>query len=44
MWPMCRSRILLPDDENGPIRHPMVTEMFDGIVAGRYQLKPARAN
>jgi len=35
---------LLPDDENGPIRHPMVTEMFDGIVAGRYQLKPARAN
>jgi len=35
---------LLPDDESGPIRHPMVTEMFDGIVAGRYQLKPARAN
>jgi heat shock protein HspQ len=35
---------LWPDDENGPIRHPLVTEMFDGIVAGRYQLKPARAN
>jgi heat shock protein HspQ len=35
---------LLPDEENGPIRHPMVAEMFDGLVAGRYQLKAARAN
>jgi heat shock protein HspQ len=35
---------LLPDEANGPVRHPMVKVMFEGIVDGRYQLKRARAN
>lgn len=35
---------LLPDDGNGPVRHPMVKEMFEGIVEGRYQLKRAKAH
>jgi heat shock protein HspQ len=32
---------LLPDADGGPIRHPMVTQMFaDGIADGGYRPKP----
>jgi len=32
---------LLPDSDGGPIKHPMVTQLFaDGIVAGCYRPKP----
>jgi heat shock protein HspQ len=30
---------LLPDAENGPIKHPMVREVFDKIIEGCYQAK-----
>ncbi|KQT83489.1 heat shock protein HspQ [Aurantimonas sp. Leaf443] len=35
---------LVPDEENGPVRHPQIDEMFDGLVDGRYRLKRAHAN
>jgi len=35
---------LLPDGESGPIRHPQVKEIFAGLKAGRYELRPRRAN
>jgi heat shock protein HspQ len=32
---------LLPDGDNGPIKHPMVAQIFaEGIVQGRYRHKP----
>ena len=31
---------LLPDGENGPIGHPEVDEMFDGLEGERYLLRP----
>ncbi len=32
---------LLPDGENGPIKHPMIGQLFaDGIVDGCYRHKP----
>ena len=31
---------LLPDAENGPIKHPMIAQMFDTIVQGCYRPKP----
>jgi len=30
---------LLPDDEEGPVDHPEVREMFDEFRDGRYELK-----
>ena len=30
---------LLPDDEEGPVDHPEVDEMFDEFRDGRYELK-----
>ena len=35
---------LISDDENGPVGHPDVSELFDGIEEGRYQLKRAVFN
>jgi heat shock protein HspQ len=31
---------LLPDSENGPVKHPMIKEYFGPIVDGCYQTKP----
>ena len=31
---------LLPDSENGPVKHPMIKEYFGSIVEGCYQAKP----
>jgi len=30
---------LLPDDSDKPCRHPMVSELFDGLIDGAYQQK-----
>ncbi len=30
---------LLPDDENGPVDHPQVGELFDDFAEGRYRLR-----
>jgi heat shock protein HspQ len=35
---------LLPDGEHGPIRHPMVKQIFERIEGGRYQMRKGRAN
>jgi heat shock protein HspQ len=35
---------LLPDGGSGPCRHPMVPELFDGLVNGTYQPKSIRAH
>ena len=32
------------DDENGPVNHPDLSLMFDGINEGRYQLKAQAYN
>ena len=32
------------DDENGPVGHPDVEDVFDGIEEGRYQLRPEAYN
>ena len=41
---MCRSRTSLPDESGAPVRHPQVSEFFDGPVDGAYQLKGAHRN
>ena len=33
---------LLPDSENGPIKHPMIDVMFEKISGDRYLLRPQR--
>ena len=33
---------LLPDGENGPIKHPMIDEMFERIAGDRYVLRASR--
>jgi len=33
---------LLPDAENGPIQHPMIDSIFEGLDGGRYLLHPTR--
>ena len=35
---------LLPDDTGKPCRHPMIAEMFDGLIDGSYQRKPLHAH
>ncbi|MGD9741382.1 MAG: heat shock protein HspQ [Dongiaceae bacterium] len=35
---------LLADAERGPVRHPMVKELFEGIADGRYRMRKNRAN
>lgn len=30
---------LVSDEENGPVGHPDISDMFDGMEEGRYQLK-----
>lgn len=35
---------LLNDERGGPVRHPNVEDVFDGIKDGRYQLKAGQAN
>ena len=35
---------LLPDGENGPIGHPDIDEMFDGLDGERYLLRPEAFN
>lgn len=32
------------DDENGPVGHPDVEDVFDGLEEGRYQLRPEAYN
>jgi heat shock protein HspQ len=31
---------LLPDADGGPVDHPQIGEMFDGLTGGRYRLRP----
>lgn len=33
---------LVADAENGPIRHPMIDVMFEGLAGDRYVLRPGR--
>ncbi len=35
---------LLPDDSGRPCRHPMVRDLFEGLVDGVYQPKPKQAH
>jgi heat shock protein HspQ len=35
---------LLPDDSDEPVDHPALATMFDGLKAGRYQLRPEHRN
>lgn len=35
---------LLPDDDEEPVRHPAVSQIFDGFADGRYILKPSSRN
>jgi heat shock protein HspQ len=35
---------LLPDESGRPCRHPQVSKLFDGPVAGAYRPKAARLN
>ena len=35
---------LLPDSENGPVSHPDVDDMFDGLDGERYLLHPGAFN
>ncbi len=35
---------LLPDDENGPVGHPDIEEVFTGLEGGRYVLRDMVAN
>jgi heat shock protein HspQ len=35
---------LLPDGENGPVSHPDVDDMFDGLDGERYVLHPEAFN
>ena len=35
---------LVPDDSGTPVRHPQVTEVFDGPVDGAYRLKGLHRN
>src|SRR3954463_2202004 len=35
---------LLPDDSDEPVDHPALSTMFDGLKAGRYQLRPEHRN
>ena len=35
---------LLPDAENGPVSHPGVDDMFDGLDGERYLLHPEAFN
>jgi heat shock protein HspQ len=35
---------LLPDGAGGPVRHPEVKDMFDGLKDGRYAPRKQRAN
>ena len=35
---------LLPDESGTPVRHPQISELFDGPVDGAYQLKGAHRN
>ena len=30
---------LLPDDDNGPVHHPQVNELFEDFADGRYKLR-----
>jgi heat shock protein HspQ len=31
---------LLPDSDGGPINHPQIDVMFDGLNRGKYQVRP----
>lgn len=31
---------LVPDSEGGPVDHPQIAEMFEGLANGRYRLRP----
>ena len=33
---------LLPDAENGPIQHPMIEVVFEGLAGDHYVLRPSR--
>jgi heat shock protein HspQ len=33
---------LLPDAENGPVTHPMIEVLFEGLTGDRYVLRPSR--
>jgi heat shock protein HspQ len=33
---------LLPDSENGPVTHPMIDVLFEGLTGDRYVLRPSR--
>jgi heat shock protein HspQ len=33
---------LVPDDENGPVRHPMIDSMFERRAGDRYVLRSSR--
>ena len=35
---------LLSDDENGPVGHPDIEDVFTGLEEGRYQLRPEAFN
>ena len=35
---------LLSDDENGPVGHPDIEDVFTGLEEGRYQLRPEAYN
>lgn len=35
---------LLSDDENGPVGHPDIEDVFAGFEEGRYQLRPEAYN
>ena len=33
---------LVPDGENGPVKHPMIDKMFERVAGDRYVLRPDR--
>lgn len=35
---------LVPDDNDEPVAHPAIPELFEGLEDGRYRLRQARAN
>ena len=35
---------LVSDEENGPVGHPDISELFDGLEQGKYQLKREACN
>ena len=42
--PLCQPQDLVPDNENGPVGHPDIDELFDGLDEGRYTLRREACN